>query len=222
MNDLRQQPQPPAPLNPQQDQRQQGQRQQGNKPGSKPTKLPESVALMLGLFSAAVFFELCHHILSVVMGIMDPAPLKAQARESLKNGGPFGGGDAVPSEGMLNASVTTAIVMAGLVGIAFLVLLLVMIQMVRKKHKRADIARRILFVFGVYFGLRAMMIFGAHPQGSTLPVWLYALDGSLQILVGVAAVTGVVFSLREDTLKFTGELGKGPGGFGSFGPKPKA
>ncbi|MDN6246433.1 MAG: hypothetical protein L0J38_07865, partial [Corynebacterium casei] len=77
------------------------------------------------------------------------------------------------------------------------------------KSKHAGTARRMLFVFSLYFTFRLFLVFMTRPAtGTNSPDWLYVVDGSLQILVGVAAVLVLVFSSREETLEYTGEMEK--------------
>jgi len=78
--------------------------------------------------------------------------------------------------------------------------------LIHRRSKFAGLARRMLLVFGFYFGFRILMLFMATPGGNDVPVAMYLVDGAVQIIVGVAAVLGLIFSFREEVLKWTGEI----------------
>ena len=62
---------------------------------------------------------------------------------------------------------------------------------------------------GVYLSLAVpgiLLLFFAAPGGNDVPLAMYLVDGSVQILVGVAAVLGLVFSFRPETLRWTREV----------------
>ena len=51
-----------------------------------------------------------------------------------------------------------------------------------------------------------LIVFISSPAGASAPDWLFLLDGAVQILVGVAAVMGLMFSTKEEVLEYTGEM----------------
>lgn len=155
--------------------------------------------LVLGL-------EVTHQVLNVVIGLLDTSVLKASARESMS--------DAqleMLGEDALGAAATGSIVVMGLLSVAMMGLLLWMLLLFRKRSRQAAMARRLLLFFGFYFGFRILMIFLLTPGASDVPVAFYAVDGSLQILIGVLAVLTVILSFRQETLKWTGEIPGDPG-----------
>ncbi|MDO5512159.1 hypothetical protein [Corynebacterium sp.] len=164
-------------------------------------KKPEVVRLMLLLFAVAVGGEMLHQILSITIGLMDPSALVAAAKDTMS-----AEQAAEITDGALRATVTASILLTGGVGIAIMGLLAFMLILIHRRSKFAPLARRMLLVFGFYFGFRILMLFMATPGGVDVPVAMYLIDGAVQILVGVAAVMGLIFSFREETLKWTGEM----------------
>lgn len=164
-------------------------------------KKPEVVRLMLLLFAVAVGGEVLHQILSITIGLMDPSALFAAAKETMS-----AEQAAQISDGALRATVIASILVTGGIGIAVMGLLAFMLALIHRRSKFAGLARRMLLVFGFYFGFRILMLFMATPGGNGVPVAMYLVDGSIQIIVGVAAVLGLIFSFREEVLKWTGEI----------------
>lgn len=164
------------------------------------TRPPETVRLVLLLFSVAVAGEILHQILNITMGLMDPSALIATARDQMS-----AEQAAEISEGQLRGSVIASILLAGGMGIAIMGGLAVMVVLIHRRSKYANLARRMLTLFGFYFGFRILMLFVASPGGSDIPVAMYLVDGSVQILVGVAAVLGLILSFKVETLTWTRE-----------------
>ncbi|NLF90023.1 MAG: hypothetical protein GX570_01550 [Corynebacterium marinum] len=162
---------------------------------------PETIRLMLLLFAVAVGGEILHQILSVTIGLMDPSALLSAAKDALSEDQA-----AELSEGAVTTSVYTSIVLAGALGVAIMGLLAFMLVLINRRSRHAGLARRMLLVFGFYFGFRTLLLFVAAPGGNDVPVAMYLLDGGVQIIVGVAAVLGLIFSFRPETLKWTREI----------------
>ncbi len=162
---------------------------------------PETIRLMLLLFAVAVGGEIIHQILNITIGLMDPSVLIATAKEAMS-----AEQSAEITDGELRATAVAAMLLAGGLGIAVMGLLAFMLVLIHRRSRYAGLARRMLLVFGFYFGFRILMLFMARPGGNDVPVAMYLVDGSVQILVGVTAVLGLIFSLREETLKWTREI----------------
>lgn len=169
---------------------------------SRLADLPESVRLLVLLWLGALIGEVIHQILNVVMSFLDPSALVAAAREAVENSG----AEEVTDE-LINTGVTSAVLIMGLTGILIMGLLAGTVWLIYRRSRHAPMARRLLLVFGVYFALRALLMFMASPGGSDVPLALYLVDGSLQILIGVTAVLALIFGSRRETLEWTRELG---------------
>ena len=164
---------------------------------------PESVRLYVWLWMFALVVELIHQILNISMALWDPSELQALAARSIEESG-----QAI-SDGLLNIGVYGSIVVMGLISLLLLGLLATMLYLANRQHKRAGLARRMLFFFGLYFAFRLVLIFGTSGNPlSEVPEAFYLIDGNLQVLVGVAAVLTLIFGGRNDTLDYTGELEK--------------
>lgn len=184
-----------------------GGKQSGEKKPGGFAELPETIRLLLQIWLVVLGVEVAHQILGVVMSLLDTSALRAAARDMLSPEQAEQVG-----EGVLNGAAIASVVLSALLGIAFMGLLAWMLHLVRIRSRRAPMARRLLLVFGFYFAFRILLIFMLTPGGSDVPVALYAVDGSLQIIVGVGAVLALILGFRSETLKWTGEIrGDGPG-----------
>ncbi|MGP6174802.1 hypothetical protein [Corynebacterium sp. A21] len=171
--------------------------------------LPETIRLFVQMWFLALGLEVIHQILNIVMGMMDTAALQAAVRESLS-----ASDREQVSASLINSAAIAGVLLMGLIGIAMMGLLLWMVFLVKNRSKKAGLGRRLLQVFGFYFGFRIMIVFMLTPGGTDIPVAMYAVDGSLQILAGVAAVIALILSFRAETLKWTREIpddSAGPG-----------
>ncbi|AGF71426.1 hypothetical protein [Corynebacterium halotolerans] len=165
------------------------------------TGLPESVRLLILLWAGALAGEALHQILNVVMSLIDPSALLAAARETVDT-------EQAPevADALITTSAYSAVVVAAVIAVAIVGLLAWMLTLIRKRSRHAPMARRLLLIFGFYFGIRTLMLFMVSPGASDVPLALYLFDGSLQILIGVAAVLALIFGARRETLQWTGEL----------------
>ena len=163
---------------------------------------PESVQLLIKIMGGAVILEFIHQIFSFILAIVNFDVLRATAKRTI-------GEDSQLSDTLINLTAWGSLALTTLISLTIIGLLAVMLWLLYKKSKHAGTARRMLFVFSLYFTFRLFLVFMTRPAtGTNSPDWLYVVDGSLQILVGVAAVLVLVFSSREETLEYTGEMEK--------------
>lgn len=163
---------------------------------------PESVQLLIKIMGGAVILEFIHQIFSFILAIVNFDVLRATAKRTI-------GEDSQLSDTLINLTAWGSLALTTLISLTIIGLLAVMLRLLYKKSKHAGTARRMLFVFSLYFTFRLFLVFMTRPAtGTNSPDWLYVVDGSLQILVGVAAVLVLVFSSREETLEYTGEMEK--------------
>lgn len=167
--------------------------------------LPETIRLLLTLWAVAVGGEIIHQILSMTMSFMDPSALVAAARQ-----GQEGEESTALAESTVSLAIYASVIITGLIGILIMGLLVWALVLIKRRSKHAGVARRMLMVFGFYFGFRIIMLFTVSPGASDIPLAMYIIDGSLQIIVGVVAVLGLVFSFRPETLKWTREIEPSP------------
>lgn len=163
------------------------------------TKRPESVGLLLRVWFLVGVGELVHQILQITLSYLNRDALVAALRASMKDQVDY-------PEALLDVSANIAIFGSALMFMAVIGLLMFMLTRIAKQHKWAGTARRMWFAFSLFFVFRVLLVFLTQPAGSDAPDWLFALDGVVQILVGVGAAMALVFSLREETLEFTGEM----------------
>lgn len=163
--------------------------------GKDPSGRPETARLMVQLWAATIILQLIHLVLNVAMLIIDPSGLQSAARESAR------GQDLeeVTPE-LIQSSVIGTVVIMTLLNLLILGLLTWGLVVLNRRGKHATSARHLWIVFSLYFALQGMTVFALSSAGSAVPDALFLLDGSLQILAAVAAVTGLVFATRPDTL----------------------
>ena len=179
-----------------------GQRGKGSQGGSK---RPETVVYMLWLWLGVVAGETVHQILNVVLTLLNHDVLMAQAKQMVESASVGEDGEEV-SDSFIEMAAYGSVALSAAIAIGVLVLLLFLLKSLAEPSKRAGTSRRIWFAFSIYFGFRILLTFMVTPAGADVPDWLFAADGMVQILVGVAAVLGLIFSIKPDTLDYTGEL----------------
>ena len=179
-----------------------GQRGKDAKGGSK---RPETVVYMLWLWLGVVAGETVHQILNVVLTLLNHDVLMAQAKQMVESASGGEDGEEV-SDSFIEMAAYGSVALSAAIAIGVLVLLLFLLKSLAEPSKRAGTSRRIWFAFSIYFGFRILLTFMVTPAGADVPDWLFAADGMVQILVGVAAVLGLIFSIKPDTLDYTGEL----------------
>ncbi|MER0101966.1 hypothetical protein [Corynebacterium sp. KPL2734] len=189
-------PQPGDPRDPR------DQRGKGSQGGSK---RPETVVYMLWLWLGVVAGETVHQILNVVLTLLNHDVLMAQAKQMVESTSGGEDGEEV-SDSLIEMAAYGSVALSAAIAIGVLVLLLFLLKSLAGPSKRAGTSRRIWFAFSIYFGFRILLTFMVTPTGADVPDWLFAADGMVQILVGVAAVLGLIFSIKPDTLDYTGEL----------------
>lgn len=162
-------------------------------------KRPESVQLAIKVWLTALILEIIHQILQVTSTLLDPADLIYAAQQQQEDSG------EPMADGLINFATYGSIIGLGVINLIFVAILLVALRFYSTQHKLAGGARSLLMVFSIFFALRAFFAFSAVPAGTNVPDWLLLLDGSLQIVLGVAAVLGIVFSSRKESLEYTGE-----------------
>lgn len=163
---------------------------------------PESVQLLIKVMGGAVALEFIHQIFSFILALVNFDILQATARQTV-------GEASELSDTLVNLTAWGSLALTTLISLAIIGVLAGMLWLLYKKSKHAGTARRMLFVFSLYFTFRLFLVFMTRPAtGTNSPDWLYVIDGSLQILVGVAAILVLVFSSREETLEYTGEMEK--------------
>ena len=117
---------------------------------SSSTSMPEAVRLMLACWAVMIGGELIHQILTVVMTVLDPAPLRESAKEAAK-------GQEL-SDAMLNLGIYGSVVLMALIQLLILAGFVVALRMVANRGKRAAAARRLLQIFATYFALRMVTL----------------------------------------------------------------
>lgn len=152
---------------------------------------------MVCCWLATLVGELVHQILQVTMPLVRPENLFAQARASAEAKG------QAATDAQIHTSVYLSI--AGMAGLALAILVTLSVMLWMLSNRTASkTAHQMLYIFSIYYGIRAVAILFTGVSSPQLPVWLPLLDGSIQEIVGVAAVLGLVFSSQPDSLKWAG------------------
>lgn len=156
-------------------------------------KKEDTVKLLIQMWAVMIGLELLHQILNVVMSFTDPTALRAVAKEQAAAQG--------LSDGIVNATVIAAILVMGFFNLIVIAILSWMVVMVKNRSKRLPTAFLLLTIFSFFFILRVLMLFFASPGGTDVPMALFAIDGCVQILVGVSAGVAYALSRTEQPVK---------------------
>ncbi|WP_144412221.1 hypothetical protein [Corynebacterium uterequi] len=159
---------------------------------------PEAATLMLRLWAAAVGAELIHQIISIISGFLDPSELLAASKESLSDNPQF----ADMPDAMLRLSVYVSIGLLGLLNLAIVGGLGAAVVLISRRGRTAPGAQRLLIVFSIFWAVRGLVILTAQATYPGLPDWLVLLDGSLQIIIAVAGVLGIIFARKPETVSY--------------------
>ncbi|KHO30279.1 hypothetical protein [Corynebacterium minutissimum] len=171
---------------------------------AKNPKRTEAVSLMLKVWTVALILEAVHLVLSITLTLLNRDELFAQARSTAESAAERSGQEMTDS--FVQIVGYGSLVLSSLISLAIVVLLGVMLWMINSNSKAAGTGRRLWFAFSLYFGFRVLIVFLSSPAGANVPDWLFVVDGAVQILVGVAAIMGLIFSSKEEVLEYTGEM----------------
>lgn len=167
------------------------------KNGKKPGGPPEAVQLMLRCWAVMIAGELIHQILAVVFAFVDPSAMRDAAKQQAKQRG------EEISDSLINMGVYGSVVLMALIQLGVLLLFVFALRTVRDKGSWAANARRLLQIFGVFFGLRVITLFMMQPASTAIPVVFYGIDGVVQIILGVAGILGIIYSTDKDAVNWT-------------------
>lgn len=156
-------------------------------------KKEDTVKLLIQMWAVMIGLELLHQILNMVMSFTDPTALRTVAKEQAAAQG--------LSDGIVNATVIAAILVMGFFNLIVIAILSWMVVMVKNRSKRLPTAFLLLTIFSFFFILRVLMLFFASPGGTDVPMALFAIDGCVQILVGVSAGVAYALSRTEQPVK---------------------
>lgn len=159
--------------------------------------MPEAVRYMLAAWTVMIGGELLHQIFAVAASVIDPSALREVAKERVTKG------DGEVSEALMNASVYGSIFIMALLQLGVILLFVFALRAVQKQAKWAENARRLLQIFSVFFALRMLMLFMMVPASTAVPTALFGVDGVIQIVLGVAGVMGVIYSVDKDSVAWT-------------------
>ena len=171
---------------------------------AKNHKRTEAVSLMLKVWTVALILEAVHLVLSITLTLLSRDELFAQARSTAESAAERSGQEMTDS--FVQIVGYGSLVLSSLISLAIVVLLGIMLWMINSNTKAAGTGRRLWFAFSLYFGFRLLIVFFSSPAGANVPDWLFVIDGAVQILVGVAAIMGLIFSTKEEVLEYTGEM----------------
>lgn len=167
----------------------------------KKNKRPETIQALILVWSIAIGGELIHQLIQIISAIVDPTALRQAATEKAESGEE----STALNDAVINLSVYMSIAVMALITLAMVGLMTWMLVLFARQHKWAGYARRLLYLFSFFFAFRMLLVFVTTSAASDIPVWLIAIDGALQIVIAVAAICGIIFAGREDTIKWTGE-----------------
>ncbi|MEX3504142.1 hypothetical protein [Corynebacterium sp. LK2510] len=172
---------------------------QPSAPGGAPKhlgKLPEAVRLMVLTLSAMLTAELIHQFLTAAAVLIDPSALRESARDAAR-----GSAEQI-SDAMITMTVYSSVALMLVFQVAVVGLLAFAVRAVARQSAWSSRALRLLQFFALFFSLRMLALFIMTPDSATVPVALYAVDGVVQILAGVAGVVAFLYSMQDDVQKY--------------------
>lgn len=178
--------------------------------------MPEAVRFMLLSWAIMIAGELLHQILTIAAIAIDPSELVVAAKQAAK-----AKGEEV-SESVVSASMWGSIAVAALIQLAIIALFVAALVALQKQKKWAPTARRLLQVFSIFFAIRVLAVFVTRPASSAVPLAFYAVDGVVQIIIGVAGALGLFYASQKEATDWA-EAGAPPakGRGGSASPRNK-
>lgn len=177
--------------------------------------MPEAVRYMLTCWAVMIGGELLHQIMAVVASVVDPSALREVAKERAKNS------DGEVSDALMNASVYGSIFIMAVIQLGVILLFVFALRAVQKQAKWAENARRLLQIFSGFFALRMLTLFMMAPASTALPTAFFGTDGVVQIILAVAGILGIVYSLDKAAVAWTKPKGGKPGPGGTPGDAPE-
>lgn len=159
--------------------------------------MPEAVRYMLTCWAVMIGGELLHQIMAVVASVVDPSALREVAKERAKNS------DGEVSDALMNASVYGSIFIMAVLQLGVILLFVFALRAVKQKAKWAPNALRLLQIFSGFFALRMLTLFMMVPASTSLPTAFFGADGVIQIILGVAGILGIVYSVDKDAVAWT-------------------
>ena len=154
-------------------------------------KLPETVRYLVASLSVMLGAELVHQLVAAATVLIDPGPLRESARKAAEKSGEQVSGL------MINLSVYSSVAMMLAFQLVVVGLLAVAVRAVARRAGWAPNALRLLQFFGIYFAIRAGMLFLLTPDSAAVPVAFYAVDGALQIIAGAAGACAVAYAMQD-------------------------
>ncbi|AEG80859.1 hypothetical protein AY498_05630 [Corynebacterium ulcerans] len=158
---------------------------------------PDAIRWAVRVWIFAICVETVHQIINIIVGFANKPELISKLKESMK--------DENLSPEIMNLAAVFSIILAGLFSLIVLCVIAWLAVLLYKGNKSAALARRILTYFSIYFGVRLVTVFLLTPSSPSVPVAVYAVDGCVQICMGVAAIVALIFKMRPETLAWTGE-----------------
>lgn len=163
------------------------------KKDADPHAKPEAMVLGIGAWVVAVVLEGVQQLLNLGASFFNMGRLRSQVVEMGKEQG----------QELTDSMVTVLSVSALLISLLLSLLVLgaigYFIYKVSTRGKNADSLQKMLSFFAGYLMFKALMVTFTPPAGG-LPAAYYAVSGSLQIIVGVAAVVGAVLINRKESV----------------------
>ncbi|AFM06645.1 hypothetical protein [Corynebacterium pseudotuberculosis] len=158
---------------------------------------PDAIRWAVRAWIFAICVEVVHQIINIIVGFANKPELISRLKDSMK--------DENLSPEIMNVAASLSIVLAGLFAFIMLGIIAWLAALLYKGNKSATLACRILTYFSIYFGVRLVTVFLLTPSSPSVPVAVYAVDGCIQIGMGVAAIVALIFKMRPESLIWTGE-----------------
>ncbi|AZA14477.1 hypothetical protein ACFPVT_04585 [Corynebacterium choanae] len=160
-----------------------------------PSSLPEPLRLGRQVWLVVLLVEVLSQLFTLTVQLTHPAVLATLVQESNQAG--------ELSENAQLWAARFAVIVATLVSLAILGFAAFALQRIRIPGKKSRNYRLLLGYFAGFFAFRGMLQFASPAAAvSLVPLQYTVVQGALEILVGVLAVTGAILLYRKEVTAY--------------------
>lgn len=154
------------------------------------TTQPEAVRWATASWWTALAINAAHQILGGVIAFFNRGQLMAELEKRMN-------GQAVPE---MAASI--GVVMSVLFLLGFLGLFAWFVAAFRQGGRFAQLCRKTMTFVSIYLGISVITVFAIVPTSLSIPQGWFLADGCLSIACGVAAIIGLIFAQKKESLEW--------------------
>lgn len=155
---------------------------------------PEAIRYARATWIVVLALEAIHQVLSVVGVVLNSEATKKAVRETLKESEQI-------SDTMLTGMLAFSVLFTSAIAIAILVTAAFMVKSIYQPSPKAATSAQFLRFFGFYLAIRGIAVFLFVPDDTRYMVF-FAIDGALQIAIGLAGGMAAYFGGRKESTEW--------------------